>query len=302
MGVVQKTEKIWLNGRFVEWDHAQTHVLTHTLHYGSGVFEGIRCYKTSHGTAIFRLQEHVDRLFNSATAINMKIPFTKEEVFKAITETVRVNKLESGYIRPVAYFGYGQVGLDTTDCNVDVAIICFPMGAYLGEDAIKNGIKVMVSKQYKRYFGPLNKAKINGNYYHSSLAKVESKKAGYAECIMLDDRNFVSEATGENLFIIQEGAVVTPKEGSILMGITRASVMQIARDLGIEVREQDLTRDDIMNADEAFFTGTAAEVTPINSIDGHKLKRINIASTLQKAYFDIVNGKNEKYMKWLTVV
>jgi branched-chain amino acid aminotransferase len=302
MAIVQETGKIWMNGKFVPWKDAKVHVLTHTLHYGSGAFEGIRAYKTDKGTAIFRLHEHVDRLFNSASAINMKIPYTKKEIFDAIVQTVKVNKVSSCYIRPICFFGYGQVGLDTTQCNVEVAIICFPFGAYLGEEALKKGIKVTITKNFKRYYGPLNKAKIDGNYYHSSLAKVEGKKLGFDETIMMDDRNFVSEATGENLFIIEDDALITPREGSILLGITRDSVMTLAKDLKLSVREQDITKDDLLNADEAFLTGTAAEVTPINSVDGKKLKRIDIALKLQKLYFDTVMGKNKKYEKWLTVV
>ncbi len=302
MADVQKTEKIWMNGSLINWGSAQTHVLTHTLHYGSGVFEGIRCYHTSHGTAIFRLQEHVDRLFASALAIRMTIPFTKKQIFDAIVETVRVNKLKSGYIRPVCYFGYGQVGLDTSACKVEVAVACWPWGAYLGEEALRNGVKVCISKEFKRYHGRLNTAKINGNYYHSSLAKREANDRGYNECLMLDDLGNVAEATSENLFMIKGKTLITPPKGSILLGITRDSIMTIAKDLKLKVVEKTLKPKDLLSADEVFFTGTAAEVTPINSIDGKKIKRISIALDLQKAYFDIVNGKNKKYMKWLTVV
>lgn len=301
MPAIQETEKIWMNGKFVNWNDAKVHVLTHTLHYGSGVFEGIRCYHTDKGTAIFRLQEHVDRLFNSASAIRMKIPFSKEEIFKAIVETVNVNKLKAGYIRPVCYFGYGQIGLDTSKCPVEVAILCIPFGTYLGEENLKRGIKVKITSM-KRYHGPLNKAKINGNYYHSSLAKREANDAGYDEGIMMDDRGYVAEATGENLFLIKNDVLITPSEGSILMGITRDSVMTLAKEMGMKIVEKNVSKDELYDCDEAALSGTAAEVTPINSVDGRKLKRIDLMLKLQKAYFDVVNGKNEKYMKWLTLV
>ncbi len=301
MAAIQETEKIWFNGKFVKWKDAKIHVLTHSLHYGSGVFEGIRCYHTEKGPAIFRLKEHVNRLFASGEILNLKIPYSKDEIFKAIVETVKVNKVESCYIRPIVFFGYGEVGLNTKNCKVDVAVICFPFGTYLGEEALKKGVRLCISS-YKRYNGPLNKAKICGNYYHSSLAKVDALDRKYDEAIMMDDRGYVAEATGENLFIIKNGVLITPSPGSILLGITRDSIMTIAKDLGMEVREQNITKEELYNADEAMLTGTAAECTPINSVDSHNLKRIDIALKLQKAYFDVVNGKNKKYEKWLTVV
>ncbi len=300
MAAIKETKKIWMNGKFVNWKDSKVHVMTHTLHYGSGVFEGIRCYSTSSGTSIFRLQEHVDRLFNSADAIRMKIPFTKKQIFDAIVKTVKVNKLKSGYIRPVCYFGYGQIGLDTSSCPVEVAILCIPFGTYLGEENLKKGIKVKITS-LKRYHGVLNKAKINGNYYHSSLAKREANDSGYDEGLMLDDRGLVSEATGENIFLIKDGLLITPREGSILMGITRDSVITLAKEMGISVFEKDVSVNELLNADEAFLTGTAAEVTPINSVDGRS-KKIDLCLKLQKAYFDVVNGKNKKYEKWLTKV
>ncbi len=296
------TQKIWMNGTFVDWKDSKIHVMTHTLHYGSGAFEGIRCYSTSKGPAIFRLKEHVDRLFNSAETIKMKIPYTKEEIFKAIVETVKVNKLESGYIRPIAFFGYGEMGLNTKPCKVDVAVACWPWGAYLGEEALRNGIKMVISNNYKRYHGPLNRAKICGNYYHSSLAKLEALDAKYDEALMLDDRGFVAEATGENLFIISNGTLITPPEGSVLLGITRDSIMTLAKEINLKVVEKNISKEELYLADEGFLTGTAAEVTPIHSVDGKKLKRVDIALKLQKAYFDVVTGKNKKYEKWLTIV
>jgi branched-chain amino acid aminotransferase len=298
----QKTEKIWFNGNLLNWDDSKIHVLTHTLHYGSGTFEGIRCYHTSKGHAIFRLKEHVDRMFNSAEMIKMKIPYSREEIMKAIIETVKVNKVQSCYIRPIAYFGYGEMGLLTKNCKVDVAIACWPWGTYLGEEALRNGIKMMISKNYKRYHGPLNKAKICGNYYHSSLAKLEALDSGYDEALMMDDQGYVAEATGENLFLIKDGNLITPPAGSILMGITRDSIITLAREMGMKVIEKNIKKEDLYGADEAFLTGTAAECTPINSVDGKKMKRIDVALKLQKAYFDVVNGKNKKYMNWLTVV
>ena len=302
MPAIKESEKIWMNGKFIPWKEAKVHVLTHTLHYGGGVFEGIRCYQTQKGTAIFRLKEHVDRLFNSASAIKMKIPYSKEQIFNAIIQTVKTNKLKSGYIRPICYFGYGQVGLDTSKCDVDVAVICWPWGAYFSEEMLKKGIKTMISKTTKRYHGLLNKAKINGNYYHSSIAKLEAQENGYDEAIMMDDRNLVSEGTGENLFIIKNGVLITPREGSILIGITRDSIMTLAKEMGIKVVEKDITKENLINADEAFLTGTAAEVTPVNSVDGKRLKKIDISLKLQKAYFDVVTGKNKKYEKWLAFI
>ncbi len=297
-----ETKYIWLNGKLIAWKDANTHIMTHTLHYGSGAFEGIRFYETKNGPAIFRLKEHVDRLFATAEMIKMKIPFTKKQIFDAIVLTVKNNKIKSGYIRPICYFGYGLMGLDTSKCTVDVAIACWPWGAYLGDEALKHGIKTKISTDHKRVFGPLNKAKINGNYYNSSLAKFEAKNEGYEECIMLDDRGFIAEATGENLFIIKNSVIITPKEGSILLGITRNSLMTIAKDLGYKVVEKNITKKDLLSADEAFLCGTAAELTPIQSINGKKLKRIDITLKIQKAYFDIVRGENKKYFKWLTVV
>ncbi len=297
-----KTKYIWLNGKLILWEKATTHVLTHTLHYGSGAFEGIRFYETKNGPAIFRLKEHVDRLFDSAEAIKMKIPFTRKAISDAIVLTIKKNKIKSGYIRPIVYFGYGQMGLDTTNCSVDVAVMCWPWGSYLGDEAMKNGIKVKISSEYKRIFGPLNTAKVTGNYFNSSLAKLEAKREGYEECLMLDDKGLLAEATGENLFIVKNGKILTPEGGSILLGITRNSLIKIARDLGYEVIEKKLTKKDLMSADEAFLCGTAAELTPVQSVDGKKLKRIDIALKIQKAYFEIVRGENKKYMKWLTMV
>ncbi len=298
---IQKSSKIWLNGKFLDWDNAKIHVLTHTLHYGSGVFEGIRCYTTEKGPAIFRLKEHVRRLFDSAELLNIKIPYSQEEIFSAIVETVKINKMNSCYIRPIVYFGYGEIGLNTKPCKVDVAIAVWPWGAYLGEKALKEGIRMMISKQ-KRSFGYLNKAKITGNYYHSSLAKAEALDAGFEEALMLDDRGFVAEATGENIFLIKRNELITPKEGSILLGITRDSIMKIAKEIGMKVVEKDITKKELFSADEVFLTGTAAEVTPVKSVDSHKFDKPNKSLELQKKYFEIVNGKNKKYEKWLTFV
>lgn len=299
--MLQKSSKIWMNGKFVDWDKANTHVLTHTLHYGSGVFEGIRCYNTEKGPAIFRLKEHVERMFNSAKLVNIKIPYSEDEMINAIVETVKINKLNACYIRPIAYFGYGEMGLNTKPCKVDVAIAVWPWGAYLGEKALKEGIRMMISRQ-KRNFGYLNKAKITGNYHHSSIAKAEALDSGYEEALMLDDRGFVAEATGENLFFIKGDNLVTPKEGSILMGITRDSIMAIAKDLGMKVVEKDVTKEELFSADEVFLTGTAAEVTPVKSINDYEFLKPNKSLELQKRYFEIVNGKNKKYEKWLTFV
>lgn len=297
---IPKVDKIWMNGDFVDWDEANIHVLTHTLHYGSGVFEGIRCYNTEKGPAVFRLKEHVDRLFDSANVLNIKIPYTKEEIIKVILETIKINKLTAGYIRPIVYFGYSEIGLNTKNCKIDVAIAVWPWGTYFGEEAVKNGIKTKISSQ-KRNYGYLNKAKITGNYYNSSIAKVDALNTGYDEAIMLDDKGFVAEGTGENLFMIKNNVLITPAEGSILIGITRDSILQIAKNLGIETKEENITEEQLKDADEVFLVGTAVEVIPIKSIDNKELT-IDVSLKLQQVYFDAVNARDEKYSHWLTFV
>ncbi|RMF90612.1 MAG: branched-chain amino acid transaminase, partial [Methanobacteriota archaeon] len=261
---IPEVKKIWMDGRMVDWKEAKVHVLTHALHYGSGVFEGIRCYKTRKGPAVFRFKEHLERLYASAKIYHMEIPYALEELRSATKELIRANGLESCYIRPIAFRGYGEMGLNPLKAPVNVSIAVWPWGAYLGEEGIKNGIRCNISS-YQRIspnvLPPL--AKCTGQYVNSILAKVESLKAGYDEAIMLDYRGMVSEGPGENIFVVKDGYIYTPPEhASILRGITRASVMEIADDLGHTVEERDLTRGSLLTADEVFFTGTAAEITP----------------------------------------
>src|SRR3989304_5110526 len=259
---IPEVKKIWMDGEFVDWKEAKIHVLTHALHYGSGVFEGIRCYKTLKGPAVFRFHAHLERLFTSAKIYHMKIPFTLEELREATKQLIKINGLDACYIRPIAFRGYGEMGLNPLNSQVNVSIAVWPWGAYLGEEGIKNGIRCSISS-YQRIspnvLPPL--AKCTGQYVNSILAKIESLKAGYNEAIMLDYRGMVSEGPGENIFVVKDGSIYTPPEhASILQGVTRASVMEIARDLGYSVLEQDLTRGSLFTADEAFFTGTAAEI------------------------------------------
>ncbi|HHD10806.1 MAG TPA: branched-chain amino acid transaminase [Deltaproteobacteria bacterium] len=301
---MEKTEKIWFNGKLVGWDEAKVHVLTHTLHYGLGVFEGIRCYRTEDGrSAIFRLEEHTERLFASAHVAQMEIPYSKEEINDAIVETVRANRLDEAYIRPIAFIGYGNMGLYPGDNPVDVVIAAWKWGAYLGEEGIKNGIRAKVSSFSRHHVNvSMTKAKIVGNYVNSILAKREVVSCGYDEAIMLDPDGFVSEGSGENIFIAKDGVLKTPPLTSILKGITRESVIEIAWDLGIEVVEERFTRDELYMADEAFFTGTAAEITPIREVDDRKIgngKPGPITELVQKVFFEIIRGKNEQYKHWL---
>lgn len=304
--MVNKTEKIWMDGRFVNWDDANVHILTHTLHYGLGAFEGIRCYNTSKGPAIFRLNEHVKRLFHTAHIFLLDIPFTEDEIKKAIIDTVKVNKLKECYIRPLVYIGYGAMGLYPKDNPINVAIAAWPWGAYLGEDGIENGIRVKVSSFIRNHVNSnMSRGKVCGYYVNSQIAKKEAISCGYDEALLLDTEGYVSEGSGENIFIVRNGILKTTPLTSILEGITRDSIITIARDLGIETKEERFTRDEVYIADEAFFTGTAAEVTPIRELDGRPIgdgKRGKITRKLQSIFFDIVKGKNKKYESWITYV
>ncbi|CAB4835779.1 MAG: branched-chain amino acid transaminase [Actinobacteria bacterium] len=266
---IPATPKIWMNGKLVDWADAQVHVLTHTLHYGTGVFEGIRAYETANGPAIFRLTEHIERLFNSAKILMMDMPYTVEEIIDATKETVRSTGLPSCYVRPIAYYGYGEMGLNTLPCKVDVAIACWTWGAYLGDDAVTKGVRMKVSSWTRHDHNTMPPAaKTTGNYVNSSLAKVEALKAGYDEGIMLNRAGLVSECTGENIFVSRGGKLITPPLSSgALEGITQSSVATIARDLGIEVTVGDIARSDLYIADEIFVCGTAAEVSSVNSVD-----------------------------------
>ncbi len=297
---------IWYDGKLVPWRDATTHVLTHSLHYGLSVFEGVRAYNTDIGTAVFRLREHTDRLFNSAHIYQMEMPYDKQTIMDAHTEVVRANKLESCYIRPIAFYGSEKMGVSPRGAQVHVAIAAWPWGAYLGEEALAQGIRVKISSFARHHVNvTMPRAKLASTYANSILANAEALDGGYDEAILLDTDGFVAEGAGENIFIVKDGVVYEPEIASALTGITRASVHAIAADHGYEVKTRRLTRDDLYIADEAFFTGTAAEVTPIREVDGRTLgagKRGPVTEVLQKAFFDVVNGRNPKYHHWLTKV
>jgi branched-chain amino acid aminotransferase len=302
--MITGTDKIWMDGKFVSWDSAKVHVLTHTLHYGLGVFEGIRCYKTAKGPAIFRLDEHVDRFFNSAHIFMMELPFTKKEIRDAIIDTVRVNRVKECYIRPLAYIGYGAMGLYPKDNPVRVSIAVWPWGAYLGDEGIEKGIRVKVSSFTRHHVNvDMTRGKVAGYYVNSQLAKKEAIVCGYDEAVMLDTEGYVSEGSGENIFIVRGGVIKTTPLTSILEGITRDSIIRVARDNRIAVNEEKFTRDELYIADEAFLTGTAAEVTPIREVDGRRIgngQRGRLTKKLQSIFFRIVKGSDRKYESWLT--
>jgi branched-chain amino acid aminotransferase len=299
--------KIWMDGQLVEWRDAKIHVLTHTLHYGCGAFEGVRAYNTAGGTAIFRLREHTERLFNSAKILRMKIPFTFEEVMEAQKLVVRENKLESCYIRPLIWVGSQKLGVSIKGNTIHMMIAAWPWGAYLGEEGMKNGIRVKISSFTRHHVNiTMTQAKAVSNYTNSIMANQEATDDGYDEAILLDASGFVSEGAGENLFVVKDGVVYTPDlSAGALNGITRNTVFSICKDLGLEVVQKRITRDEIYICDEAFFTGTAAEVTPIRELDRIPLgqgSRGPITEKIQSAFFDIVNGRNPKYENWLARV
>jgi branched-chain amino acid aminotransferase len=302
--MVAKTRKIWMDGKFVDWDSATTHILTHTLHYGLGVFEGIRCYETKKGPAIFRLDEHIDRLFNSAHIFLVDIPFSRKQIRDAVIDTVKINKMKECYIRPLVYIGYGAMGLYPKENPVCVAIAAWPWGTYLGEDGLTKGIRVKTSSFIRNHVNStMSRGKVCGYYVNSQLAKKEAISCGYDEALLLDTEGYVSEGSGENVFIVRNGVLKSTPLTSILEGITRDSVITIAGNLGIPIHEERFTRDEIYISDEAFFTGTAAEVTPIRELDGRTIgagKPGKITKTIQSVFFDIVKGKNGKYKGWLT--
>lgn len=304
---MQKTEFIWLDGKMIPWDQANVHVLTHTLHYGLGVFEGVRAYEGKKGTAIFRHKEHTQRLFDSAHILMMTIPFTQDQIMEATRELLRVNKLKHGYIRPLAFMGDGEMGLHAMSNAIRVAIAAWPWGTYLGEEGVKKGIRLKVSSFTRHHVNAvLNKAKASANYVNSILAKREALKAGYDEALLLDADGYVAEASGENIFIVKNGVVkTTPSGSSILDGITRHSVMTVLKDNGINVVEQRFTRDEVYLADEVFLTGTAAEITPIRELDDRTIgagKPGPITQKVQETFFSIVRGENEKYKDWLDYI
>jgi branched-chain amino acid aminotransferase len=303
--MVEKAKKIWMDGKFVDWDAANVHILTHTLHYGLGVFEGIRCYLCADGrSAIFRLPEHLERLFNGAHAMLLNIPFTKEEIGGAILETLRVNSQKAGYIRPLVFIGDGAMGLHPQNNPVRVAVVTWPWGAYLGEEGLAKGIRAKVSSYIRHHVNiMMTKTKTCGNYVNSILAKLEVTKDGYDEAIMLDTEGYICEASGENIFIVRHGRVKTPPLTSILPGITRDSVMTVARDLDLVVEEQRFSRDELYMADEAFFTGTAAEITPIREVDRRTIGKGEpgpVTKKLQEIFFQVVKGTKPEYQRWLT--
>ena len=299
--------KIWMDGQLVDWRDAKIHVLTHTLHYGCGVFEGVRAYNTVKGTAIFRLQEHTQRFFNSAKILRMKLPFTMEQVNEAQRLVVRENKLESCYLRPLAWIGSQKLGVSPKGNTIHVMIAAWPWGAYLGEEGMKCGIRVKTSSYTRHHVNiTMTQAKAVSNYTNSILANMEATDEGYDEALLLDSQGFVSEGAGENVFVVKDGVIYTPDlSAGALNGITRNTVFAIAKDLGLEIVQKRITRDEIYISDELFFTGTAAEVTPIREVDSRTIGsgRIGpVTAKLQKAFFDIVNGKNDKYRDWLSPV
>ncbi|HTG00753.1 MAG TPA: branched-chain amino acid transaminase [Nitrospirota bacterium] len=304
--MLQATEKIWLNGTFVKWDEAKVHVLAHTLHYGTGVFEGIRCYQTDNGSAVFRLAEHVDRLFDSAHILQMEIPFTRAAVSEAILETIRMNKIDACYIRPLAFIGYGSMGIFPKDNPVELSIAVWPWGSYLGDEGLQNGIRVKISSFSRPHVNAtLVRAKATANYANSLLAKREALKDGYDEAMLLDTDGYIAEGSGENVFMVRNGIIKTPPLTSILEGITRETVMQLARERGMRLVEERFTRDEVYIADEAFFTGTAAEITPIREVDNRILgagKPGPVTKELQAAFFDIVHGRDSRHADWLTPI
>jgi branched-chain amino acid aminotransferase len=297
---------IWLDGEMVPWREATTHVLTHTLHYGLGVFEGVRAYKAEQGTAIFRLQEHTDRLFRSAKILNMSMPFDKAAVNEATRAAVRENNLESAYIRPMCFYGSEGMGLRADNLKTHVMVAAWEWGAYLGADNMQKGIKVRTSSYTRHHVNvTMCKAKANGNYINSMLALQEALACGCDEALLLDVDGFVAEGSGENFFMLRNGTIYTPELTSALEGITRETIMQIANECGYEVREKRITRDEVYAADEAFFTGTAAEVTPMRELDGRPVgegTRGPVTERLQSLYFDYVHGRRDEHQDWLTVV
>jgi branched-chain amino acid aminotransferase len=301
---IQAAEKIWKNGKLIPWKEATVHVLVHGLHYGTGVFEGIRCYDTDAGPAVFRLKEHMKRLHDSAKAIQMRVPYGVDELCGAVKETIKANGLRSCYVRPISFFGVMGIGVDPTGYPVETFIVTFPMGAYLGDEGIRNGIRVHTSSWHRVASGSVPAtAKVCGNYLNSALSVMEAKMNGFDEAVMLNDLHMVAEGSGENIFMVKDGAVFTPPANAgILPGITRDSVMTIARDMGYEVQERNFVRGEMYLADELFFTGTAAEVTPIREVDRRPVGGGTpgpITMAIQAKFRDAVNGRADEYRAWL---
>ncbi|MEW5008166.1 MAG: branched-chain amino acid transaminase [Cycloclasticus sp.] len=306
MGMDDRDGVIWLDGEWVEWREAKVHVLTHTLHYGMGVFEGTRAYETSEGPAIFRLQDHTDRLFRSAHILNMKVPFDKETLNQAQCDAVSKNNLKSAYLRPMCFYGSEGMGIRADSLKVHVMVAAWEWGKYLGEDGIEKGIRIRTSSYTRNHVNSVMcKAKANGNYMNSILALQEAISCGYDEAMLLDHEGFVAEGSGENIFIVRNGKLITPDLTSALEGITRDTIFQLAEECNLEVVEKRITRDEVYVADEAFFTGTAAEVTPIREVDDRTIGnggRGPITERLQTLYFDAVQGRSPERSDWLTLV
>ena len=297
---METTQTIWFNGKLIPWDDATTHVLSHTLHYGGGAFEGIRFYKTEQGTAIFKLPEHVDRLLYSANALRMGLPYTRDEIIEAIKTVVHTNHLEEGYDRPIAFYGYGKMGVSPVGAPVELVIACWPWGAYLPHDRVD-----IKTSRYIRIHpnSTIVDAKLCGHYLNGILASLDLQGTHYHEALFLDDKGYISEGVGENFFIVKEGVIYTPKPGTILAGITRATVITLAKKLSFQLVETDITLEQAYQADEAFFTGTAAEITPIRSIDDKVIGKDTIGpitSTIKETYLDLVRGKNPDFIDYLT--
>ncbi len=306
MSMADRDGQIWYDGKLVPWREATTHVLTHTLHYGMGVFEGVRAYKTGKGPAIFRLQEHTDRLFRSAHILGMRMPFDKDTLMQAQKEVIRANGLESGYLRPMAFYGAEAMGISAKNLSTHVIVAAWPWGAYLGQEALERGIRVKTSSFSRHHVNiTMCKAKANGNYMNSILAHREAELDGYDEALLLDVDGFVAEGSGENIFIVRGGKLYTPDLTSALEGITRDTLLQLAAELGVPVIEKRITRDEVYSADEAFFTGTAAEVTPIRELDNRPIgagTRGPLTERLQAMYFDCVHGRSPGHADWLAHV
>jgi branched-chain amino acid aminotransferase len=302
---IQPVAKVWMNGDLVDWDQARVHVLSHALHYGTGVFEGIRCYETPRGPAVFRLRDHLERMQRSAKIFLMEIPYSVDELIAAARELIKVNGLRSCYVRPIAFRGYGEMGVNPENNPIDVTIAVWPWGAYLGDKALNHGVRMTVSS-WRRHDPNIipPQAKVTGAYINSSMAKLEAVRAGFDEAIMLNPDGFVSEATGENLFVVRGGEILTPPLiAGPLPGVTRDSVKRIAADLGIPIFDRSLTRADLYTAEEVFCSGTAAEITPVREIDGRVIGEPGpVTQTLQQKYFSIVKGEDEKYFDWLEFV
>lgn len=300
------TDKIWMDGEFVPWGEAKIHVLTHTLHYGLGVFEGIRCYRTERGSAVFRLEEHMRRLYDSVRITGLNAPVAREEFAEALLETIRVNKVEACYVRPLIWVGYGSMGVNPKGAPTHAMVAVWTWGAYLGEEGLAKGIRVKVSSFTSHHPNSyMTKAKTTGNYAVSQMAKLESVASGYDEALMLDPEGLVTQGSGENLFIVRDGVLKTPPLHGVLDGITRETVMRLADEQGLEVRVAPFARDEVYVADEAFFTGTAAEVTPIREVDDRTIGAGEpgpVTRRIQAAFFEVVNGRDESKLDWLTFV